>query len=122
MTEPKTPISERHLPRLIVRYIALVVTATALITAVAAIRSSENLKDNLISACQDSRGPLQIYFDKQLANSEQFTVAETVELFPPPPGSSITEEELTESIKSSRHNLRTLLDTYDPAKCEGLYE
>ena len=112
----KPPISQRHLPRLIVRYIAVVVTFGAILTAVSAIKASKDLKTNLISACEENRAPLQVYFGKQLADAQSRDISYYQQRFPDFP-----PDELRDLIAEQIADLTAVTEVYDPAKCEAQY-
>lgn len=112
-----TDRAESKLPRLIVRYIAVVVSATALVTAYSAWRNATDLKESLITACETNRTPLQVFFSNQLRQSERVTIREYQAAFP-----AFDPDEIKRSILNSRRNLRGLLETYDPSRCVEQYD
>jgi hypothetical protein len=102
--------------RVIIGYIAIVVSLTAIFTGFASLKQSRDLTNALIEACETNRPPQQAFYASQLAESEAHGINYYRQRFPDFP-----PDELRAAIKKQRDQLRTLVDALDPSGCEEQY-
>ena len=99
--------------RLLLRYVAIVVSATAILTAYAGWKNGEDLRSSLQQACEDTRGPLTNYFTNQIEAVRQTDP----ELFP-----DIPPVEFERLIQARVDGLKHVRNAFDAADCENLYD
>ena len=111
---PRTRASDgNRWSRLLLRYVAIVVSATAVLTAYAGWKNSQDLRHSLANACEDTREPLGQFFQTQIETTKQTDP----NLFPGYPPA-----EFQRLIEARVALLRDVRNAFDVAECDSLYD
>lgn len=112
-----TDVGANPLPRLIVRYIALVVSITAILTAYVGWKNSNDLRDGLVQSCATNGNPLRLAVTTLIQSQIDQSHSLDLELFFP----DIPPAQLHELIHRQNQRRLKLLRQIQPVDCQSLY-